>query len=143
MKVLFLKFRFLFFFLALFKTLQLKANLLENISRLNNILLIESNMQISELKNSIFSPEGDVKITNRNFEFIVKLKKTFLKKLTGKISLLGNFEDVSLDMNKIKTVEVIYYLKENKFTAISIQDQKVNTQFTFNENKLFGDSREK
>ena len=37
-------------------------------------------------------------------------------------------------MNKIKAGEVIYYLKENKFEAISGQNEKVNTKFVFNGN---------
>ena len=144
MRVLFSKIRYLFFFFALINVIKLNADNypLENISGLNSELLIESNMQRSDLENSIFYAEGDVIITNTKGEFIAKSKKAIFYKLKAKIKLLGNVEVVSNDMNKIKAGEVIYYLKENKFEAFAGQYQKVNTKFVFNENNILGESKE-
>ena len=145
MKVLFSKIKYLFIFLVCIAVLKLKAdNLpLENISELDSELLIESNMQRSDLNNSIFYAEGEVIITNTKNEFIAKSKKAIFYKLMGKIKLMGNVEVLSNDMNKIKAGEVIYYLKENKFEAIAGEKQKVNTKFVINENNTRGELREK
>ena len=127
----------LLFFIIIFNTFKLKADNIpvENIQAQNSEFLIESNLQRTDLKNSIFYAEGDVVITNKDKEFIAKSKKAIFYKLIGKIKLLGNVEVLSGEMNKIKAGEVIYYVKEDKFEAISDQNQRVNTKFVFNENE--------
>tara|TARA_A100000164_G_C21465113_1_gene566362 strand:+ start:142 stop:573 length:432 start_codon:yes stop_codon:yes gene_type:complete len=136
MKVIYSKIGFLFIVLIFNSVLKVKAdNLpLDNISGKSIELLIESNKQRSDLENSIFYAEGNVIMTNESQDFIAKSKKAIFYKLLGKIKLIGNVEVLSGNVNKIKAGEVIYYLKENKFEAISGQNEKVNTKFVFNGN---------
>ena len=143
MKSLVSKFSYLLFFGTLFNVFLLRADNypIEKISGHNSEFLIESNNQKSDLKQSIFYAEGDVIITNTNNEFIAKSKKAIFYKLEGKIKLMGNVEVVTGDMNKINAGEVIYYLKENKFEAVGDQNQKVNTKFFFNENKIISQTK--
>ena len=138
MKSFFSRIKYLLFILFLVDFLEINADnfSLENISDRNSEILIESNKQRSDLKNSIFYAEGEVIITNTNKEFIAKSKKAIFYKLTGKIKLTGNVEVLTNDFNKIKAGEILYYLKENKFEAISEKNQRVNTKFVFNENKI-------
>ena len=144
MKVLFSKIRFLFFLLVITNFLEIKANnySLKNSSGHSSEIIIESNNQRSDLKNSIFYADGDVIITNTNKQFIAKSKKAIFYKNMGKIKLLGNVEVLSTEMNKINAGEVIYYLKENKFEAIAVKNQKVKTKFVFNKNKMIGETTE-
>ena len=145
MKVFFSKIRLLIFFLVFINVLKLKADNypFENISGQNSEFLIESNKQRSDIKNSIFYAEGDVVITNLDNEFIAKSEKAIFYKLMAKIKLIGNVEVLSENMNKFTTDEVIYYFKENKFEALSGQNQKVNLKIVFDENNLLGSTREK
>lgn len=138
MKSFFSRIKYLLFILFLVDFLEINADnfSLENISDRNSEILIESNKQRSDLKNSIFYAEGEVIITNTNKEFIAKSEKAIFYKLTGKIKLTGNVEVLTNDFNKIKAGEILYYLKENKFEAISEKNQRVNTKFVFNENKI-------
>ena len=138
MNSLFSKIINLLFFIIIFNTFKLEAESIpvENIKSQNSEFLIESNLQRSDLKNSIFYAEGDVVITNKNKEFVAKSKKAIFYKLIGKIKLLGNVEVSTGEMNKIKAGEVIYYVKEDKFEAISDQNQRVNTKYFFNENDV-------
>ena len=138
MKSFFSRIKYLLFILFLVDFLEINADnfSLENISDRNSEILIESNKQRSDLKNSIFYAEGEVIITNTNKEFIAKSEKAIFYKLTGKIKLTGNVEVLTKDLNKIKAGEILYYLKENKFEAISEKNQRVNTKFVFNENKI-------
>ena len=138
MKSFFSRIKYLLFILFLVDFLEINADnfSLENISDRNSEILIESNKQRSDLKNSIFYAEGEVIITNTNKEFIAKSEKAIFYKLTGKIKLTGNVEVLTNDLNKIKAGEILYYLKENKFEAISEKNQRVNTKFVFNENKI-------
>ena len=141
MKSFFSRIKYLLFILFLVDFLEiLEINAdnfsLENISDRNSEILIESNKQRSDLKNSIFYAEGEVIITNTNKEFIAKSEKAIFYKLTGKIKLTGNVEVLTNDLNEIKAGEILYYLKENKFEAISEKNQRVNTKFVFNENKI-------
>ena len=138
MKSFFSRIKYLLFILFLVDFLEINADnfSLENISDRNSEILIESNKQRSDLKNSIFYAEGEVIITNTNKEFIAKSEKAIFYKLTGKIKLTGNVEVLTNDLNKIKAGEILYYLKEKKFEAISDQNQRVNTKFVFNENNI-------
>ena len=138
MKSFFSKIKYLLLFLFIVNILNLKADNypLENILDQNSELLIESNKQRSDLKNSIFYAEGDVIITNANKEFIAKSKKAIFYKSSGKIRLIGNVEVFTSELNKIKAGEILYYIKEKKFEAISDQNQRVNTKFVFNENNI-------
>ena len=138
MKSFFSKIKYLLLFLLIVNILNLKADNfpLENILDQTSELLIESNKQKSDLKNSIFYAEGDVIITNANKELIAKSKKAIFYKSSGKIRLIGNVEVFTSELNKIKAGEILYYLKEKKFEAISDQNQRVNTKFVFNENNI-------
>ena len=142
---LFSKLSYLLFILVFISTLKLKANdySLDNISRQNSELLIESNKQSSDLKNSIFYAEGDVVITNTKNKFIAKSKKAIFYKLTGKVKLIGDVEVLTSDLNKIEAGEILYYVKENRFEAISDLNQRVNTKFVFNEDQILKQSKEK
>tara|TARA_A100000164_G_scaffold241908_1_gene215080 strand:- start:134 stop:571 length:438 start_codon:yes stop_codon:yes gene_type:complete len=145
MRSFFFKISYIFIFFVINSNLKIKADnyTLDNISGQNSELFIESNKQRSDLDNSVFYAEGDVIITNKNKEFIAKSKKAIFYKLKGKIKLSGSVEVFSGDMNKINAGEVIYYVKENKFEAISDENQKVKTKFFFNDNNLLNKSIEK
>ena len=136
MEFLFSKIKYSLYILFLVNFSDLKANdyTLEQILNSNSELLIESNKQSTDLKNSIFYAEGDVIITYINKDFIAKSNKAIFYKLSGKVKLIGNAEVVMGNLNKIQAGEIHYNLKENKFEAISDQNQKVNTKFVFNTN---------
>ena len=139
MNLAFSKIIYLFSFLVFFNVLSLNS---EEFSENNNNskgsqILIESTNQRSDLENSIFYAEGDVIITNLEKEFIAKSKKAIFYKLSGKIKLIGEVEVITRDSGIIEAGEIIYFLKENKFEAISGQSKKVNTRFLVNENEIF------
>ncbi len=142
MKFLFSNSKYLLFIFFLFLDSELKADnyYLENKSEQHSELLIESNKQKSDLKNSIFYAEGEVIITNTEKEFIARSQKAIFYKLIGKIKLIGNAEVTTSDSNKIQAGEILYYLKENRFEAISDQSQRVNTKFVIDESKIFNQS---
>ena len=96
-------------------------------------ILVESNNQSSDLNNSVFFAEGNVKITSADKEFIAKSNKAIFYKSTGKIKLIGNAEIITRDLNKVKAAEIIYFLNEKKFEAISDANQRVKTTFDFND----------
>ena len=96
-------------------------------------IFVESNKQSSDMNNSIFYAEGNVKITSSNNEFTAKSNSAIFYKSSGKIKLIGNVEIISNDFNKVKAAEIIYSLKEKKFEAISDSNQRVKTIFVFNE----------
>ena len=50
----------------------------------------------------------------------------------GKFKLRENVVVFLLDMNKTNSGKIIYSTKENKYEAFSIQNNKVNTEFSFN-----------
>ena len=136
MKLLFSEVKILFFSILLLNFSVANA---ENIPPKNsyeakNQILIESNIQRSDLENSIFHAEGDVKITNLNKEFIAKSNKAIFYKIDGIIKLIGNVEIITDDLSKINAGEVLYYLEDNKFEAVSNLNQRVNTKFNFNKN---------
>ena len=145
MKSLFSKIYYLLFSFFIFNVSELKADdySLDNFLGQSSELLIESNNQKSDLKSSIFFAEGNVIITNKNNEFIAKSQRAIFYKLIGKIKLIGNVEFLSSDLNEIKAGEIIYYLKENKFEAISDENQRVNTKLRFNGNKKLNQLIEK
>ena len=108
-----------------------------------NEILIESNNQRTNLNESIFHAQGDVIITNTNKEFIAKSKKAIFFKLNGKILLIGDVEILMNDLNEINAGEVVYYIKEKRFEAISDPKQRVRSKFVFNEDNLINDVTEK
>ena len=96
-------------------------------------ILIESNNQSSDLNNSIFYAEGNVKITSADKEFTAKSNKAIFYKSSGRIKLIGNAEVITSNLNKVKAEEIIYFLNEKKFEAISGTNQRVKTTFSFND----------
>ena len=136
MKFFISKIKYLIFFIIIINLIKLKADdsSFKDISDQQNQILIESNNQRSDLKNSIFYAEGDVVITDK--KFIAKSKKAIFYKSTGKIKLIGDAEVLTSDSNQIRAGEILYYLKENKFEAISDLNQRVNTKFIFNKNSM-------
>ena len=133
MKLFVYKIKILFLIFLILNFFKLKAEdfNLRNTSNQSNQILIESNKQRSDLKNSIFYAEGDVIITNIDKEFIAKSNKAVFYKSTGIIELIGNVEVNTNDSSKIKAGEVIYYLNDNQFEANSNLNQRVNTEFVF------------
>ena len=104
-----------------------------NNNKINNEIIIESDKQISEPSNSTFLAEGNVFVTNEKKEFFAKSNKAIFYKLDGKIKLIGNVE-VKFNNDKVlKAGEVIYYLSEKKFEAVSNPSQRVNTTLTIDE----------
>ena len=134
MKIIFMKFRYLLLAIIFFNILNIYAEdpPLTNSLDEKNQLFIESNNQSSDLKNSIFYANGNVIITNSNNAFTAKSNKAIFYKSIGKIKLIGNVEVVLSESNQVKAGEILYYLNENKFEAISDPNQRVNTKFTFN-----------
>ena len=140
MKSLFFKIKYLLPVLILANTFNLNAdnyiNETKKSSEDNSEFLIESNNQKSDLENSIFYADGNVIITNTDKEFIAKSKKAIFYKLSGKMKLIGNVEVITSDANIIKAAEIIYFIKENRFEAISDQNQRVNTKFSLDNNLI-------
>ena len=137
MKIFFLKINYLFYFLFFLSFYKINAEdfSLKKISNQESEIIIESDNQRSDLKNSIFYAEGDVFITNTDNEFMAKSKKAIFYKLTGKIKLIGNVEVITSNSNKVRAPEIIFTLNENKFEAISDLNQRVKTTLVFQENK--------
>ena len=138
MNLFFSKIIYLFSFLFFFNVLNLSS---EEFSANNNNskgsqILIESTNQRSDLENSIFYAEGDVIITNLEKEFIAKSKKAIFYKSTAKIKLIGDVEVTTSDSGTLNAGVIFYYLNENKFEAVSDSNQRVNTRFVINENKI-------
>ena len=139
MNLLFSKIKYLFFGLFLFNFVTTFAGPSYSDKNFNDKsqILIESNTQRSDFENSIFYAEGNVKITNTNEEFYAKSKKAIFYKADGIIKLIGDAEVITSDSNKINAGEILYFLEENKFEAISDSTQRVNTKFIFkSDNKL-------
>ena len=134
---------FLFIFSFIFLQVMADNYPQEKISDQNSELIIESNNQESDLKNSIFYAEGNVVITNSDKGFIAKSKKAIFYKLKREIKLIGDVEVITSDSNIIKAGEILYNLEKNKFEAISDSKQRVNTLFNFNENNILIDSQDK
>ena len=130
MKLCIFKIKYIFIILCFLNFLKLKAQefSLNNFSEQQSQILIESNNQKSDFKNLVFYAEGEVIITNSD--------KAIFYKSSGKIRLIGDVEVVTSDSSKIKAGEIIYYLEENNFEAISDLKQRVNTKFVFNEKKV-------
>ena len=104
----------------------------KNTIDLRDQILIESDLQKTDLVKSIFYAEGNVQITNKNKEFVAKSNKAIFYKSSGIIKLSGNVEVTTNNSNKIKASEILYYLKENNFEAVSDNNQRVYTKFKFN-----------
>ena len=137
MRNLFSKIKYLFFGLFLLNFVMILAEPSSPHKKFNDKsqILIESNTQRSDFENSTFYAEGDVKITNSNDDFYAKSNKAIFYKSDGIIKLIGNAEVITNGLNKINAGEILYYLEENKFEAVSDSDQRVNTKFIFNDEK--------
>lgn len=135
MKSIKIKHFFLIFFLLGFAKINADDSSSKITSSLESQILVESNNQSSDLNESIFYAEGNVKITSADGEFRAKSNRAIFYKLSGKIKLIGNVEFTTNDFNKLKAAEIIYFLKEKKFEAISDSNQRVKTTFGFDENK--------
>ena len=127
------KTKYLYFFFFLINILHLKAEdfTFSSMSDNQSQILIESNSQSSDLENSIFYAEGDVMITNTDKEFVAKSNKAIFYKSSSKIKLIGNVEVITDDSSKLNAGEIFYYLRENRFEAISDLNERVNTRFVF------------
>ena len=136
MKITTFKKNYLFLILLFFWVSKINADdyPLKVSSNQESQILVESNNQSSDLNNSIFYAEGNVKITTADKEFIAKSNKAIFYKSTGKIKLIGDAEVITSDLNKVKAAEIIYFLNEKKFEAISDTNQRVKTTFGFNDN---------
>ena len=49
---------------------------------------------------------------------------------------MGNVEVITGDSSKLNAGEIFYYLKDNRFEAISNTNERVNTRFVFDNNNL-------
>ena len=138
MKFYFYKISNLIILLILLSVSKLKAedSSTKNISKQQNQIFIESANQRSDLENSVFYAEGDVIITNENKEFVAKSKKAIFYKSSGKIKLIGDVEVTTSDSGTLNAGEILYYLNENRFEAVSDPNQRVYTRFLVNENKV-------
>ena len=132
-----IKTKYLLFLFFLINVLQLRAEefSFKNSPVRENQILIESNSQSSDLENSIFYAEGNVMITNTDKDFVAKSNKAIFYKSSSKIKLIGNVEVITSDSSKLNAGEIFYYLKDNRFEAISDSNVRVNTKFVFDENK--------
>ena len=135
MKITFSKIRHFFLILLFFLFAKVNADdyPFKISSNQESQILVESNNQSSDLNNWIFFAEGNVKITSADKEFVAKSNKAIFYKSIGKIKLIGNAEIITKDLNKVKAAEIIYFLSEKKFEAISDPNQRVKTTFDFND----------
>ena len=123
---------FLIAFLSLFP--MCLANEVPNVERFfKNEILVESDKQSTDSKYSIFYAEGNVLLTNKENEFSAKSKKAVFYKDKGKIKLIGNVEVSTNDSKIIRAGEVIYYVNEKRFEALSDLKQRVSTTIIFSE----------
>ena len=145
MKSFLIKTKYLYFLIFFINLLHSKAEEFSysGMSDNQSQILIESNSQSSDLENSIFFAEGDVTITDTEKKFFAKSDKAIFYKSSSKIKLMGNVEVITSDSNKINAGEILYYLKDNKFEAISDSNERVNTKFVFNENKSLIEVKDK
>ena len=127
-----IKYFFLIFFLLWFSKTNADDFSLKITPNQESQIFVESNNQRSDLNNSIFYAEGDVKIKSADEEFKAKSNSAIFYKSSGKIKLVGNVEIITSDFNKVKAAEIIYSLKEKKFEAISDSKQRVKTTFVIN-----------
>ena len=114
MNITFSKIRYFFLILLFFLFAKVNADdyPFKISSNQESQILVESNNQSSDLNNSIFFAEGNVRITSADKEFIAKSNKAIFYKSTGKIKLIGNAEIITSDLNKVKAAEIIYFLSE-------------------------------
>ena len=145
MKSFFIKTKYLYFLIFFISIFHSKAEEFSYSGMSNNQgqILIESNSQSSDLENSIFYAEGDVTIIDAEKKFVAKSDKAIFYKSSSKIKLMGNVEVNTSDSNKINAGEILYYLKDNRFEAISDLNKRVNTKFVFDENKSFDEVKDK
>ena len=135
MKIFYSKIKYLFFVLLLLSFPKINGDdYFSKNSNQESQIVVESNIQKSDIENSIFYAEGNVIITSSSNEFIAKANKAIIYKSTGKIKLIGDAEVSTGEFNKVRSGEIIYFLKENKFEAISDLKQRVKTILFFNEN---------
>ena len=139
------KTKYLLFFFLFIDIFQLRSEefSFSGMPNNQNQILIESNIQSTDLENSIFYAEGDVKITNTDKEFIAKSNKAIFYKSSAKIKLIGNVEVITSDSSRINAGEILYYLKDDRFEAISNLDERVYTKFVFDEKKSPYESKDK
>jgi len=139
------KTKYLLFFFLFIDIFQLRSEefSFSGMPNNQNQILIESNIQSTDLENSIFYAEGDVKITNTDKEFIAKSNKAIFYKSSAKIKLIGNVEVITSDSSRINAGEILYYLNDDRFEAISNLDERVYTKFVFDEKKLPYESKDK
>ncbi len=144
MKAYLYKTKYLLFLLILLNLEKLKSQdfSTKNISDQQSQIFIESTNQSSDMENSIFYAEGAVIITNEDKGFIAKSKKAIFYKLSSKIKLIGDVEVTTRDSGTLSAGEIIYYLNENRFEAVSDSNQRVNTRFVVNENKILKELKE-
>tara|TARA_B100001109_G_scaffold154920_1_gene126038 strand:+ start:114 stop:551 length:438 start_codon:yes stop_codon:yes gene_type:complete len=145
MKPFLIKTKYLLFFFLFIDIFQLRSEefSFSGMPNNQNQILIESNIQSTDLENSIFYAEGDVKITNTDKEFIAKSNKAIFYKSSAKIKLIGNVEVITSDSSRINAGEILYYLKDDRFEAISNLDERVYTKFVFDEKKSPYESKDK
>ena len=145
MKSFFKKTKYLFFFLLFIDIFQIRSEefSFSGMPDNQNQILIESNIQSSDLEKSIFYAEGDVMITNTEKDFIAKSNKAIFYKSSAKIKLIGNVEVITSDSSRLKAGEILYYLKDNRFEANANFDERVYTKFVFDENKSPYKSKDK
>ena len=145
MKSFLIKTKYLYFLIFFINLLHSKAEEFSYTGMSDNQsqILIESNSQSSDLENSIFYAEGDVTITDTEKKFVANSDKAIFYKSSSKIKLMGNVEVITSDSNKINAGEILYYLKDNRFEAISDLNKRVNTKFVFDENKTFDEVKDK
>ena len=133
-KGLIIRIKYLFLVLLFIGSNKLIANDYEKLQNpnLDNEIIVESDKQSTDFSYSIFYAEGNVLVTNYKKEFVAKSQKAIFYKLEGKIKLMGNVEVSTNDFNKIKAAQVIYYVNENKFEAISDSKQRVSSSIMLN-----------
>jgi len=103
-------------------------------------IIIESDRQISDASNGVFSAIGNVKINYPVRGIIATSDQAKYLRTERKIILIGDVEVTQKGLNSISAEEVIFFVDDNRILANSKSDDQVLTKFILNsdsQDKIF------
>lgn len=103
-------------------------------------IIIESDRQISDTPNGVFSAIGNVKINYPVRGIIATSDQAKYLRTERKIILIGDVEVTQKGVNSISAEEVIFFIEDNRILANSKSDDQVLTKFILNsdsQDKIF------
>tara|TARA_Y100001968_G_C19436514_1_gene760013 strand:- start:1180 stop:1599 length:420 start_codon:yes stop_codon:yes gene_type:complete len=95
-------------------------------------IIIESDRQVSDNSNDVFSAIGKVKINYPLRGIIATSDEAKYLRTERKIILIGDVEVIQQGFNSISAEEVIFFLDDNRILANSNSDDQVLTKFILN-----------